>query len=805
MEQSDLNLLQNVPAYHLQAVIKSRQVARALSRPLLSEQRNSVLPDSSTLSVPEVAQYLFNPSAIQEAIHSLEEIERLMLRELVACGGRANSRDLALYLTSKGLLNPLKGKRQTRPLPGSNPAGTSTIVIHGSPQYPTPHPHGAFEQALRHLLLLGLVFWGKQTNIVGRDYASGIYDGVLLVPHAAMDIVNAQIREELKAKSAASQTKDNNNLGDGQEGIRTFQRTLYLYWSLVVSLRDGLSLVSNKLLSRPALRLVVEQLNPTAQTEQIRVESDLPHLQFVRFLLMKLGLLIERQGTIYAAPANDFFALPLIERARLCYRLWLETPFWNELAYLPDVIVRPGPAPLDPAHEEVVHSRQMVVERVLHEQAGVWHELPAFIARTKLYAPYLLFPRQYGSRADRYSMGSNPYGWDFRLRRGWLMHREGWHMVEGGFIRSIVLGPLHWLGLVELDSENHPDAFRFLPEVSRITDDTASDLKEPPPGRLIVQPNFELVALAPVSETLLIDLDRFADRLRLEHIAQYRLSRASVTRAIQAGMHAHTIAQVLEKAAETQIPQNVQYSLMEWERQARRIELWRDTTLLEVDDAALLDALFANENTRPMLSRRLAPLLAEVLPHHLSAIQEALWQRDYLPALASAPVPDSPLESGRLPAKDPQWRLLDNGLLQPCYPVPDFYLSTEFEQITELDEASGCRKITPSSISQACSAGLPLENIIRFLQTYCLGGLPTSFLIRLKLWGGGYGNQHAIGVERAPLLLLSAQALQDLQADEDIGPLLSTEVPHEHRLVRVPQESLERVIELLKDRGFEVE
>src|SRR5205085_5512855 len=206
---------------------------------------------------------------------------------------------------------------------------------------------------------------------------------------------------------------------------------------------------------------------------QIRVESDIPHLQFIRFLLMKLGLLVERQSALYAAPAEDFFALPLIERARRCYRLWLETPFWNELAYLPDVIVRPGPTPLDPAHEEVVRARQVVVERVLHEQADVWHELPAFIARTKLYAPYLLFPRQYGSRADRYSMGSNPYGWDFRLRRGWLMHREGWYLVEGGFIRSVVLGPLHWLGLVELDSENHPDAFRFAPEVSGITSDTA--------------------------------------------------------------------------------------------------------------------------------------------------------------------------------------------------------------------------------------------------------------------------------------------------------------------------------------------
>jgi hypothetical protein len=803
MEQSDLNLLQNVPSYHLQAVIKSRRgpIYRAPDRP--------PPPETSSMNIVEVAHYLFNPSASLEMIRDLDETEQLILRELVVCGGRANSRDLALYLTRKGLLNPAKSKRQTRPLSGGNPAGVSVsaMITHGPPQYPIPHPHGIFEQALRHLLLLGLVFWSKQTNIMGQDYASGVYDGVLLVPRAVMDVVNDVVHGELRAKEAdraEMPEEDSGNTGASLETIQALQRTLYLYWSLVVTMRDGLSLVSNKLLSRPALRQVVERLNPAAQVEQIRSESDVPHLQFIRLLLMSLGLLVERQGALYPAPSEHFFALPLIERAHRCYHLWLETPFWNELAYLPDVVVRPGPVPLDPAHEEVILARQVIVERLLHEQPGVWHELSTFIARTKLYAPYLLFPRQYGSRADRYSMGSNPYGWDFRLRRGWLMHREGWHMVEGGFIRSVVLGPLHWLGLVELDSENHPEAFRFGPRISLITSDVAPVVEEPPPGRLIVQPNFEVVALAPVSESLLVNLDRFADCIRLERIAQYRLTRASVTRAIQMGLHADTIAQILEQAAGAEIPQNVQYSLLEWERQARRIELWRGATLLEVDDPVVLDALFADEKTRLMLGRRLAPMLAEVTPHHLAAIQEALWRRDYLPALSSTPS-ESPLESGRLPVQEPQWRLLEDGLMRPCYPIPDFYLAAELEQISELDEETGWRKITPSAIAQACSSGVPLEHILRFLQNYCAGGLPTSFLIRLKLWGGGYGEQHTIGVEDAPLLLLSAEILQDLLADEVVGPLLGAEVPQGHRLVRVPQSALEDVVALLKERGFEVE
>src|SRR5438105_12608529 len=150
-------------------------------------------------------------------------------------------------------------------------------------------------------------------------------------------------------------------------------------------MREGLQLVNSGLLSRAALRQVMELLVQNGNMEQIRTEQDVPRLLFLRLLLMKLGLLQERQGSLQALPADEFFSLPLLERARRCYRLWLESPFWNELAYLPEVIVRPGPTPLEPAHEEVVRARQILLERTLHEEPGVWCELAVFIARTKLY------------------------------------------------------------------------------------------------------------------------------------------------------------------------------------------------------------------------------------------------------------------------------------------------------------------------------------------------------------------------------------------------------------------------------------
>lgn len=825
MEQSDIDLLQTAPLYHVQAVLKARQSPQ----PLL--QRLNTAAAETPEVVAELARYLFDENALQHVLTTLDASAHSILQELVACGGRANSRDLALYFLYADLLAPTKkppsptqeiaDRGMARPYSEGNASLAAQFAVPTMPQYPTAHPHGVFEQSLRHLLLQGLLFWGRQTSFTGRDYTSGVHDGVVIVPQAVkeaarqlwglpvkfpIDRSNDQQQGAGAVQSAMSSGEEESY--DVGEHARRVQRTLYLYWSLVAATRDGLALLSSGLLARIPLRQVLEQVGMKMQSEQVRSESDAPRLLFMRLLLMKLGLLEERQNSIHVssmAAALAFFSLPLLERVRLCYRLWLETPFWNELLYLPEVHVRPGASPLENAHEEVVRARKLVMERLMYERLQEWHQFITMIARTKLYIPNLLFPRNYGPRSERYSAASNPYAWDFRLRRGWLTHREGWHMVEGGFIRAIIAGPLHWLGLAELDHEDIPTAFRLPAALPHSVDETVPVQADAHWGRLIVQPNFELIALAPVSEALLVRLDRFAERMSLELIAQYRLTKASVTRAIQLGMHAETIQRILEQAAESTIPQNIAYSLLEWERQARRIELWQNATLLEVDDPHLLDLLFAEEAAQPFLRRRISPTLAEVAPRALPQLQALLWQRDYLPSVVTAPTQDTVRDNGRFVVRECQWLLHANGLLEPLYPVLDLYLVAEIAHFSDVDEQSGWRSITDVSLQKALTQGKSLDDIIAFLQQYCLHGIPSSFLIRLKLWGGGYGTQSDIAVERVPLLRLSAAVLADLQADADLRPLLGSEVDQQSRLVRVPPEHLERIITLLRERGFAVD
>ena len=143
MEQSDLDLLQTVPPYHLQAVVKTRRLSLA-TKGLASLSSQSAATSTLTANeVIEVAPHIFNPASIQEALRGLDELEIVILQELVGCGGRANSRDLALYLTSSGRLSTDKEASADKP---ATPAivGTSTLGEPANMLYPTPHPHGLF-------------------------------------------------------------------------------------------------------------------------------------------------------------------------------------------------------------------------------------------------------------------------------------------------------------------------------------------------------------------------------------------------------------------------------------------------------------------------------------------------------------------------------------------------------------------------------------------------------------------------------------------------------------------------------------
>jgi hypothetical protein len=86
---------------------------------------------------------------------------------------------------------------------------------------------------------------------------------------------------------------------------------------------------------------------------------------------------------------------------------------------------------------------------------------------------------------------------------------------------------------------------------------------------VIVQPDFEILVFPGDDVHDVVHLfDRFAHRIKSDHVHQFRLDQASVCSGVADGLTGAQIVQELTDRARVPIPQNVLYSLDEWTRKS---------------------------------------------------------------------------------------------------------------------------------------------------------------------------------------------------------------------------------------------
>src|SRR5262249_9110221 len=156
----------------------------------------------------------------------------------------------------------------------------------------------------------------------GRDYTSGVHDGVLIVPSSVCSVAREVWKLDDNPILPATSINENDagNITDLLSRPQTLQRALYLYWSLVVTQREELSLLGNGLFSGSSLKLVVDGMQGAgtsrspyegldgqgnekrfqAYAEPAKSETDVPYLYFLRLLLMQLDLLQVQNTTLKA-------------------------------------------------------------------------------------------------------------------------------------------------------------------------------------------------------------------------------------------------------------------------------------------------------------------------------------------------------------------------------------------------------------------------------------------------------------------------------------------------------------------------
>lgn len=786
--------------------------------------------DTKTLAKPEVAERLAarltQPAEIERSLAAAPLAERAILARVHAAGGAVWSDALKRILLNEGVV---KATPKNKEYYWQEYEGNSAYA--GTP---------ALEDAVASLTRLGLLFSrgpaARSRTIIIRDMGRE-----LVIPDAVRAFL-APPASVSTGRDHAAPPREPSRVVAGS--TRNFLRDLSRYWSFVR--RNGsLELTTQGWLYKKTQTELLKTLGWSV--EKKADEQHTPRLFFLRQQLRALKLLLppaERgyyppeQNSFTAADTRNFWSRPAHERIQAAFEAWRDGAAWNELRVPPASYAydhrREAPDELKGARRVILdHMRRQAV--ITGRNHG-WVALPALLDTVQLTHYEFLFPHHPNTYSYRdysaYYQSHNPYGITYKDME---TTQDGWEKVEAVIIRHMITGVLHWMGLTDVGFESEtpagarppgastsapsrsktiegaetglarkakedrvPEAAALLPTAYRLTPTGAwlLGLGEPVTsadegGRVIVQPNFQIVALEPIEDELLMTLDEFAEFEGGDQALSYRLTRESVYRGQRARWDAARIAAYLEQAVGAPLPQNVKRTLEEWDALSRRIVIHRNIALLQADAPETLDALLGEPGLAKALGRRAAPVVAlPAAPAQVAreVLQEAGWLPNFTPGT------DAGDAAASLSADE-------EGRIELAARAPNIYAYGAVAAFVEWEDARHAR-ITPGSVRAAVEAGVAVPDVLERLKSVQRGELPPGLVRRIKAWGKYYGD--ARGGAISLIEFRDDAARTELLADPELRPYLTRFNAGGRPLAAVRAGDFERVRALLAERGVEV-
>ncbi len=408
-------------------------------------------------------------------------------------------------------------------------------------------------------------------------------------------------------------------------------------------------------------------------------------LWFMRRMLVQMR---ELQGdnfgdTLTIGPNGRLLGMPMATRTRWTFELWRDSGAWNELLRLPGQNVS-----FDhrrDASSGLAKSRIAVLKAIAAAlpTPGVWFDAASLIAHIKKTDYTFLFERKRGygvagMYASPYFSSNNPYGMTFTVARD---ETSGWDVVEKAFIIELLTGPLYWLGLVDIGYSGatqpgegvQPSAFRLTEVGAWLLNLGEAPVFIESGGRVVVQPNFNVLAMEPISDAVLVDLDHFADSLGGDRAVTYELTKESLYRGQQSGWSAERVIAFLEKQQSGPLPGNVARTLTEWESAHRRITFHRKKLVVQ----------FSDEDAEAQAALALTPYKPRALSDRFHMLGNGEYDK----------VNTALRDAGWMPTLQPEGatgvensiRVEDDGAVTFLQPAPSVYTLGRLAQFTEGD------------------------------------------------------------------------------------------------------------------------
>ncbi len=175
-----------------------------------------------------------------------------------------------------------------------------------------------------------------------------------------------------------------------------------------------------------------------------------------------------------------------------------------------------------------------------------------------------------------------------------------------------------------------------------------------PVDHFLVQPDLTIVVPGPPTAELGAELALTADLESTGGASVYRITEASVRRALDAGRTGAQIAALIAQRSRTPVPQSLSYLIDDLARRHGTLRSGVASSYLRCEDEALLARVLSDRAAAPLQLRRIAPSVV-ISPASVGDVLDVLREAGYAPAAESpeGEVIALGIEPPRAPARQP--------------------------------------------------------------------------------------------------------------------------------------------------------
>ena len=286
----------------------------------------------------------------------------------------------------------------------------------------------------------------------------------------------------------------------------------------------------------------------------------------------------------------------VVMQARRLFKRWPNDRWWLDL---PGARYREWHT----FYLELPLARDAIATELRKCQPGVWYSLKSFRATIQGADPYVLRPSQRCAGEAGFKLAEEL--------------RAHWDETDGEIITGMFRSTLYELGYVALgyDREAPPTAHENVnPDAFMLTDLGYEALhgelgasQQPSPRSLIVQPNFQVFLMEPHMPALFW-LVRYASMEQIGRVSRFTFTREALQNGLSrhgAGASIDEVITFLDNHSQKALPQNVVYTLRDWERQLREAQQPESTArVLKFRDESVVDRILRSHRLKAFRLRR---------------------------------------------------------------------------------------------------------------------------------------------------------------------------------------------------------